>query len=439
MSKTYLPYDPDQQLLLPAALQEWLPDDHLAYFISDVVDQLDLFGDHVALRAGKARWAAVPSSDDGQGAALRLLRRGGFVAAHCPAAPRGHWVSGAGGERHARTFRTICDFRKDHLPALTGLFLQVLALCQWAGLVKLGHVALDGAKVRANASRHKAMSYKRMNAKAAQLAAEVAELLRRAQEVDEEEDRRYGQDRRGDELPEELAFREGRLQKIREAMAALEAEAQAAAEQVEAEGKEHSGVPYDKAQRNFTDAESRIMPGPGGRDFQQAYNCQAVVDHAHQVMVAARATNQTSDQQQAVVMIEETIRNTGVMPREVSADAGYYSAKAVDELYALGVDPFVAPEQTRHGRVVPPAPRGRIPKHLSPRDRMRRKLQTRRGRQRYALRMETVEPVFRQIKQGRGFRQFLMRGLEKVNGEWSLICTGHNLLKLFRCGRLAPG
>ena len=336
-------------------------------------------------------------------------------------------------------FRTVSDFRKDHLAALTGLFLQVLAFCQRAGLVKLGHVALDGAKVRANASRHKAMSYRRMKEQEAQLAAEVAELLRRAQEVDDEEDRRYGKDKRGDELPEELAFREGRLEKIREAMAALEAEAQAAAEQVEAEGKEHPGVPDDKAQRNFTDAESRIMPGPGGRDFLQAYNCQAVVDHAHQVIVAARATNQTSDKQQAAAMMQETIDNVGAVPREVSADAGYYSAKAVDDLQALGVDPFVAPEQTRRGRVVPPAPRGRIPRQLSPRDRMRRKLRTKRGRQRYALRMETVEPVFGQIKAGRGFRQFLLRGLGKVNGEWSLICTGHNLLKLFRCGRLAPG
>ena len=316
---------------------------------------------------------------------------------------------------------------------------RVLMLCQRAGLVKLGHVALDGAKVRANASRHQAMSYKRMKEKEEQLAAEVAELLRRAQEVDEEEDCRYGRDKRGDELPEELAFREGRLEKIREAMAALEAEAQMAAEQAEAEGKEHPGVPDDKAQRNFTDAESRIMPAPGGRDFQQAYNCQAVVDHAHQVIVAARATNLTSDKQQAVVMIEETISNTGAVPKEVSADAGYYSAKAVEEISTLGVDPFIAPEQTRHGRVVPPAPRGRIPSQLSPRDRMRRKLQTKWGRQRYALRMETVEPVFGQIKQGRGFRQFLLRGLEKVQGEWSLICTGHNLLKLFRFGRLAPG
>ena len=332
-------------------------------------------------------------------------------------------------------FRTISDFRKDNLDALSGRFVQVLALCQQAGLVKLGHVALDGTKVKANASKHKAMSYQRMKEKAAQLAAEVAELLRQAQAADDEEDRRYGKDKRGDELPEELAFRERRLEKIREAMAALEAEAQAAAEQAEAEGGKHPGVPDDKAQRNFTDTESRIIPAPGGKDFLQAYNCQAVVDSAHQVIVAARATNQTSsDKQQAAAMIEETIDNVGAVPREVSADAGYYSAKAVDELYALGVDPFVAPEQTRHGRVVPPAPRGRIPSHLSPRDRMRRKLQTRRGRQRYALRMQTVEPVFGQIKQGRGFRQFLLRGLEKVNGEWSLICTGHNLLKLFRFG-----
>ena len=280
-------------------------------------------------------------------------------------------------------FRTISDFRKDHLAALTGLFSQVLELCQRAGLVKLGHVALDGAKVRANASRHKAMSYRRMKEKETQLAAEVAELLRRAQEVDDEEDRRYGQDKRGDELPEELAFREGRLEKIREAMAALEAEAQAAAEQAEVEGKTHPGEPEDKAQRNFTDAESRIMPGPGGRDFLQAYNCQAVVDSAHQVIVAARATNLPSDKQQAAAMMQETIDNVGAVHREVSADAGYYSAKAVDQLHALG-----------------------------------------------------VEPVFGQIKEGRGFRQFLLRRLEKVQGEWSLICAGHNLLKLVRCGRL---
>ena len=158
------------------------------------------------------------------------------------------------------------------------------------------------------------------------------------------------------------------------------------------------------------------------------------MDSANQMIVAARATNMTSDKQQAVTMMEETIDNVGTVPREVSADTGYYSTKAVDEIDALGVEPFIAPDKTRHGRVPTAAPRGRIPGRLSPRDRMRRKLQTRRGRQRYALRKETVEPVFGQVKQGRGFRQFLLRGLEKVNGEWSLICTGHNLLKLFRSG-----
>ena len=391
MSKTYLPYEPDQQLLLPAALQEWLPDDHLSYFISDVVDQLDM--SEVTARYERERRGGLPYHPRMM---VKVLLYGYcvWVESSRRIAQRLHEdiafrVLAA---NNTPDFRTISDFRKDNVDALSGLFVQVLALCQQAGLEKLGHVALDGTKVKANASKHKAMSYQRMKEKAAQLAA------------DDEEDRRYGKDKRGDELAEELAFREGRLEKIREAMAALEAEAQAAAEQAEAEGGKHPGVPDDKAQRNFTDTESRIIPAPGGKDFLQAYNCQAVVDSAHQVIVAERATNQTSDKQQAASMMEETIDNVGAVLREVSADAGYYSAKAVDELYALGVDPFVAPEQTRHGRVVPPAPRGRIPSHLSSRDRMRRKLQTRRGRQRYALRMQTVEPVFGQIKQGRGFR-----------------------------------
>lgn len=240
-------------------------------------------------------------------------------------------------------------------------------------------------------------------------------------------------------MPRELAFREGRLRKIREAMTALEAEADEASEHAQAEGREHPGVPGENAQRNFTDADSRIMPAPGGRDFVQGYNCQAVVDSAHQVIVAARATNLPSDKQQAVGMVVEAIGNSGAVPREVSADAGYYSAAAVDELHVLGVDPYIAPDKTRHGTVVPPAPRGRIPGGLSARGRMRRKLQTRRGRQCYALRMGTVEPVFGQIKQGRGFRQFLLRGLDKVEAEWLLICTGHNLLKLFGSGRNQPG
>ena len=424
MSKTYRPYDPDQQLLMPAALQEWLPPDHLAYFISDIVDQLDLSA--ITERYGKQRGGPpyhpqmmVKVLLYGYCTGVASLRRIAFRVLAANNTP---------------DLRTVSDFRKDHLEALGNLFGQVLALCQRAGLVKLGHVALDGTKVKANASRNKAMSYGRMRDKKAQLESEVAELLRRAQEVDEEEDRRYGRDKRGDELPEELAFRESRLKRIREAKAALEAEAREAAEEAESEGRKHPGVPDDKAQRNFTDPESRIMPGPGGRDFQQAYNCQAVVDNECQVIVAAEATNQASDKQQAVSMIEQVIGNVGAVPKEVSADAGYYSAKAVEGLSALGVDPFIAPDKTRHGQAIPPASRGRIPANLSARDRVRWKLRTKRGRQRYAIRKETVETVFGQVKQGRGFRQFLLRGLEKVNREWSLICTGHNLLKLFRFG-----
>ena len=361
MSKTYLPYDPDQQLLLPAALQEWMPQDHLAYFISDVVDQLDL-------SAITARY-----EDEKRGGPPYHPRMMVKVLLY------GYCTGVASSRRMAQRlrediafrvlvanntpdFRTVSDFRKDHLEALADLFLQMLELCQQAGLVKLGHVALDGTKVRGNASKHKAMSYGRMKEKVDQLSSEVEELLRRAQEADEDEDRRYGKDKRGDELPEELAFRESRLRKIREAKAALEAEALAEAEQAEREGRNNRGVPDDKAQRNFTDPESRIMPGPRGRDFRQSYNCQAVVDSEYQVIVAARATNQPSDKGQAVSMIEETLNNTGAVPKEVSADAGYYSARTVDELYDLGVDPFIALEKTHHGWVPPPAPVAAYPR-----------------------------------------------------------------------------
>ena len=297
MSKTYLPYDPEQQLLLPAALQEWLPPEHLAYFISDVVDQLDLAG--ITERYEQESRGGPPYHP-------RMMVKV-LLYSYCTGAASSRRIAQRLHEdiafrvlasNNTPDFRTIADFRKDHLGALSGLFLQVLELCQQAGLVKLGHLALGGTKVRANASRHQAMSYGRMKEKEAQLQGEVDELLRQAQEVDEEEDRRYGRDKQGDELPEELSFREGRLRKIREAKAALEAQALAEAEQAEAEGKQHPGTPADKAQRNFTDPESRIMPGAGGRDFQQSYNCQAVVDHEHQVIVAARATNPRTSSRQ---------------------------------------------------------------------------------------------------------------------------------------------
>ncbi len=429
MGKTFRSYEPDQLLLMPVALQEWLPADHLAYFISDVVDHLDLFS--IMSRYEEER--GYPPYHP------RMMVKV-LVYAYCIGVPSSRRMEKRLHEdiafrvlaaNNTPDFRTISDFRKEHLEAVGGLFVQVLKLCQKAGLVKLGHVSLDGTKVKANASKHKAMSYGKMKEKEALLEAEVKELLKEAQEVDEEEDRRYGKDRRGDELPQELAFRESRLKKIGEAKAALEQEAKEQAKKAKAQGKKHPGVPEEKAQRNFTDPDSRIMPAPGGKEFLQAYNCQAVVDSAHQVIVAADVTNQPSDKSQALPMVKAIESNTGLRPKEISADAGYFSATAIEDLYNLGVDPFIPPDKTRHGTVLPPAPRGRIPGHLSSSDRMRRKLRTKRGRKRYALRMETVEPVFGQIKQGRGFRQFLLRGVEKVQREWELICTGHNLLKLF--------
>ena len=232
-----------------------------------------------------------------------------------------------------------------------------------------------------------------------------------------------------------MAFREGRLRRTREAKATLEAEAMAEAEQAKTEGRIIPGVPEDQAQRNLADPDSHIIGGPKRRDFQQSYSRQAAADSECQVIVAARATNQPPDKGQSISMEGEAIENTGAVPKELSADAGYYSAKAVEELCSLGTAPFIARERTRHGTSPQPAHPGRIPKGLSARERMRR----RSVRGRYALRMKTMETVFGQMKQGWGFRQFLLRGLEKVNREWLLICTHHNLLKLFRFGAWRPG
>jgi len=434
VSKTFRPYEPDQDFLMPASMREWLPGDHLAYFISDMVDQLDL-------SAIMKRYAGEERGYPPYHPAMMVKV---LLYAYCTGVASSRKIEKRLGEdiafrvlaaNNTPDFRTISDFRKDHLKALTGLFLQVLKLCQKAGLVKLGHVALDGTKVKANASKHKAMSYKRMKEEEVRLEAEVAELLQRAKAVDEEEDLRYGKGRRGDELPKELAFRESRLKKIREAKEALEEEAKRKAEAAASANKKHAGVPDDKAQRNFTDPESRIMPAPGGKHFIQAYNAQAAVDSANQVIVAAEVTNKPTDRGQAEPMMEIVKVNTGKLPRQMSADAGYFSSDAVNNLTAQGIDVYMPPDRMGHRLALPPAPRGRIPKNLSVVDRMRRKLRTKKGKERYGLRKELPEPVFGQIKQARGFRQFLLRGNDKVSGEWKLICTGHNLLKLFGAHR----
>ena len=434
MSKTFRPYEPDRISLMPASMRDWLPSDHLAYFISDVVDNLDL-------SAIMERYVGEERGYPPYHPAMMVKV---LLYAYCTGVASSRKI-----EKHlcediafrvlaannTPDFRTISDFRKDHLKALAGLFLQVLKLCQKAGLVKLGHVALDGTKIKANASKHKAMSYKRMKEEESRLEAEVAELLKKAESVDEEEDQRYGKGKKGDELPKELAFRESRLKKIQEAKAALEAEARLEAEK-KPDKNDGDGTPPDKAQRNFTDPDSHIMPASGGKHFIQAYNAQAAVDSAKQVIVAAEVTNKPTDRGQAEPMMEIVKSNTGQLPCQMSADAGYFSSDAVSNLTALGMDVYMPPDKIGHRFTLPPAPRGPIPQCLSLADRMRRKLRTKKGKVCYGLRKELPEPVFGQIKQVRGFDHFLLRGLENVSSEWKVICTGHNLLKLFRaCGR----
>lgn len=309
MSKAFRSYDPDQVFLMPASLQDWLPKGHLAYFVSDVVDHLDLSA--IMERYTREERGYPPYHP-------RMMVKV-LLYAYCIGVPSSRKIERRLEEdiafrvlaaNNTPDFRTISDFRKAHLEAFAGLFLQVLKLCQKAGLVRLGHVALDGTKMKANASKHKAMSYKRMEEEEARLEAEVAELLKRAESMDMEEDQRYGKDKRGDELPEELAFRESRLRKIGEARAALEAELRGEGEQKKGKGE----VPGDKAQRNFTDPESHIMPVPGGKHFIQAYNAQAAVDSTHQVIVPAEITNKPSDRGQAEPMMEVVKANTGQLP-----------------------------------------------------------------------------------------------------------------------------
>ena len=451
-TRTFRPYEPNQLLLLPPSLRDWLPADHLAYFVADLVEELDL---HSLLKPyGDLTRGTVPY-DPRMLVAVLLYAYAVGVPASRQIARRLH-EDIAFRVLAANTtpdFRTISDFRKQHLAALRGLFVQVLRLCQRAGLVKLGHIALDGTKLKANASKHKAMSYDRMVKEEVRLQAEVDILLQQATEADARDDARYGTDRTGDELPVELAFREGRLRKIREAKAALEQEAReaAAAKQAANEAREADGprpgpkpqppcaVPAPTAQRNFTDPESRIMPASGDKgSFVQAYNCQAVVDATAQIIIAADVTQAPNDKQQAQPLLQQAIANTGQVPKTASLDAGYFSEDNVHALTALGCMPLIPPDRQQHERARPAAPRGRVPLGLSVADRMRRTLRTKRGRRLYAKRKVTVEPVFGQIKQGRGFRQFLLRGHHQVRGEWALICTTHNVLKLWRTTRCRP-
>jgi transposase len=432
MGKSYRPYYPDEELLLPPSLRDWLPEDHLAYFVSDVVDNLDL----------SAMDAVYGTEKRGQPPYDPLMMTKVLVYSYCIGVFSSRRIEtrlvediafrvlAAGNHPN---FRTISDFRKIHLKTLAGLFEQVLKIALEAGAMKVGRVALDGTKVKANASKHKAMSHDRMLEKEKQLKAEVQQLLEQAETTDAEEDARHGKDRRGDELPAELARRETRLKKIREAKRALAARAR---EKTEAEGSDpKQAKPKEKDQYNFTDPESRIMKGADG--FVQAYNAQAAVEADFQLIVGQSVTQATNDKEQLLPMVEKIEEQSGHRPEEILADSGYCSEKNLEGLESKDqpeqqIVGYIATERLKHGEYKEPCPRGPLPQGATRVDRMRRKLKTKVGKAVYAARKAIVEPVFGQIKQARGFRQFLLRGIEKVRREWAMVCLTHNILKLYR-------
>jgi transposase len=458
MSTRYRAYAPEQPCLLPSAPQDWMPEDHLAYVVRDVVRGLDLAAFH---RSYINDPRGAPPFDPAMMVSLLLYswcsdvyssRR---IAMLCVGDLGGRYL--AAGEQP--DFRTISGFRLRHGDALADLFVQSVQLCQAAGMVSLGHVAVDGTKLAANASKRKAMSYGRMVRAEADLRAEIAEIQRRSQEEDAREDGLFGKDSIGFDLPKELKFRETRLARILEAKAQLEADARMAAEAKAAErlakaaerenerpsndGKPRGGrkpkdpaaaVPKESAQRGFTDPDSRIMKSGTG-EWVQGYNAQAAVDRDHQVIVACELTNMAADAPHLQPLMEQVARNTGGVPIEQSADAGYFSAENVQSQSKPYSQPYIPPDRLKHGRDAVPVFQDTADADLSVGDRMRKLLSTPEGRKAYANRMKTVEPVFGQIKGcpgAPGFRSVLRRGLTKARQEWKWQCATHNLLKYMR-------
>jgi len=499
--KSFRPWNPEQTLLLPPSPVDWLPENHLVFFLLDLAGELDLEEIHAVYRQKDPR---------GEKAYEPRMMVVLLLYAYCVGLPSSRKIEKACWEDAAFRVLTgnqqpdhsrISDFRRRHLPALAGLFVQVLRLCQKAGLVSLGQVALDGTKVKANASKHKAMSHERMLKSERQLEAEMRALLRKAEIIDAQEDGQYGKCKRGDELPAELQRRSSRLEWIRKAKAELEAEAAAAkaaqrndeaeaaeqeAEAAEASGDEPrskraarrsrgarkradeaqklatlkavaaglelstvvaaagtdplampqrtlptdaAGNPKPQAQRNFTDPDSHILKGSDG--WMQGYNAQAAVDSDHQVIVAIGVSNQSSDAVHLLPMLDRTLANTGQLPDAFIADAGYCSTANLEACEDRGLNAYISTSRQQHGQRPRPS-RGRPPKDLDARGRMERKLRSKAGQAIYGLRKTIVEPVFGQIKGARGLDRFQLRGLEKVNGEWALMATTHNILKLFR-------
>jgi transposase len=455
--REYKPYNIDQMFLLPPSMHDWLSEKHLASFVSDVVGELDLSEIYAVYEKGEGK-GSPPYHP------LMMVKL--LVYAYCDGKFSSRKIEKAtydevpyrvlSGDQHP-DHDTISEFRKRHLTTFSHLFLDVLALCEQAGLVKLGHVSLDGSKVKANASKHKAMSYGRMCEKEKSLKEEVKKLLDEAERADLEEDERYGKGRRGDELPKELARRENRLKKIREAKAALEQEAKEKALQKVSEveqkleerqkqeketGKKKGGPPPTKpdpdkaepppkSQRNFTDPDSRIMKDGATKSFEQGYNVQIAVDEDAQIIVSHGITQEANDKKQLVPMLKKIEENLGRLPDKVSADAGYCSEDNLNADELTGIDLYIPPNKEKHGKQD-----GEIEvaqeKPLTVVDKMRHKLKTEAGQAVYKMRKAIVEPVFGQIKHVRGFRRFMLRGIEKVTEEWAFVCLTHNLLKLFR-------
>jgi transposase len=458
--KTFRLYDPDQVLLLAPVLSEWVPEGDLAHFVSDLVESgaLDLAG----IYAGYEEERGYPPYDPRL--MVKLLVYGyanGVVSSRKleRATYRDVAVRMLCADQHP-DYRSIARFRARHLAALGELFVQALRLCKRARLVGLGSLALDGTKLRANASRHTAMSYERIVKAEAQLEAEIAAiranvraLLQEAEAVDAAEDERYGPDSRGDELPEELQRREQRLARIREAKQALEAEAAereaARRAELEEQGKKPRRPPKGRdpfkpkpgAQRNFTDPESRIMKTSDGA-YQQCYNGQAIVDSVAQVIVACELTDEAPDARQLAPALDQLAGNLDAIDAELpagatlAADAGYFSEANVVITAEHGLDPHIASGRFKRSEPQPPAPHGPIPRDATPKQRMARKLRTKNGRSVYARRKTIVEPVFGQIDTVQNARQLLLRGKQAARGQWRFHCAVHNLLKLHRAGGL---
>jgi transposase len=462
MGKSFRTDDLNQLLLLPPSLHDWLPERHLARFLADVVDALDL----------GAIYASYDEKDGrGQSAYLPEMMVRVLLYGYCTGIYSSRKLQAKTYEDVAFRYLsadehpdhcTLAAFRKRHLEALAGLFTQALQLCQKAGLVKLGHVAIDGTKMQGNASKHKAMSYQHMSETEKKLQEQVDELLQRAAAVDAAEDEQYGKGQSGEDIPAELGRRESRLKKIRAAKAELEAEAKQCAEEKKATaeakiaerreqpartGKKASGPdpqvpdpesaePDPKAQRSFTDPESRIMPSGSQKGaFLQGYNAQAAVDSQAQVIVAVDVIQQTTDNHQLVPMLEQVEQNVGAKPQAVSADTGFWNPEQVQKIQAQGIDLHVATSKRKHGETGQSVAEITPGEELTLRQQMKQKLDTDAGRDLYRMRKAIVEPVFGQIKEWRGFRRFSLRGLQKVRAEWKLVCLTHNLLKLFRSGR----